>query len=365
MMKRFAYLMLLFSCALIGARAAAIATDPSPLKVGVYEKPPYVVRDDSGSWDGLAVSLWRMIAARENLDYTLIPVDQDAAMQELEQGRIDILLGQMSMTAERERQIDFSHAFLAEPLAVAMESGRLFPHWAEFLQSLPSHGVYTVILIGAAGMVVFAILFWIAERRMTNSHFGGSPLQALGSALWFSAVTMTTVGYGDKTPLTPLGRFLAFVWMFAGILMVGGFTATVASTVSAARLATAVYGVTDIARFQNGVLDGSAASIQLRNAGIVAERFDHVSDALAAVESGKVHTLVADFITIRYELNQPRWSKLRAAVLHDTSSRMAIPVRTGLPELEAINVGLLDTLEDPAWQGVLRRWTGAPLPLGM
>ncbi len=361
MIKRLTCLFFFFACNLVGARAA----DLSPLQVGVYENAPYVVQDDSGSWDGLAVNLWRMIAAREKLDYTLVPVDQDASMQELESGRIDVLLGQMSVSAERERLIDFSHAFLTEPLAIAVESGRLFPHWTEFLQMLPGHGVYSVILISFGGMLVFAILFWIVERRLTNSHFSGSPLQAIGSALWFSAVTMTTVGYGDKTPLTPVGRFLAFVWMFAGILLVGGFTATVASTVSTARMATAVYGLTDIARFQNGVLAGSAASNQLRNAGVVAERFDHVRDALAAVESGKVHTFVADFVTIRYELNQSRWSKLQAAVLHDTSSRMAIPVREGLPELEAINVGLLETLEDPSWQGVLRRWTGAPLPLGI
>ncbi len=54
----------------------------------------------------------------------------------------------------------------------------------------------------------------------------------LGSALWFAAVTMTTVGYGDKTPQTPLGRFLAFLWMFFGILLVSAFTGAFASSLT-------------------------------------------------------------------------------------------------------------------------------------
>ncbi len=58
----------------------------------------------------------------------------------------------------------------------------------------------------------------------TGAHFGGKPIHGFGSALWFAAVTMTTVGYGDKTPQTPLGRGLAFIWMFLGIVLVSAFT---------------------------------------------------------------------------------------------------------------------------------------------
>lgn len=331
------------------------------LRVGVFEKAPYVVKEDGGAWNGLAVDLWRLITSRRSLNYNFIEVDQSTAVQALQNGEIDVLLGQMSVSAEHERVIDYTHAFLVEPLAAALDEHTLFPHWIEFLQTLPNHGVFSVLIAGAIGLVIFAVLMWIAERRTENSHFKGRPIHALGSALWFSAVTMTAVGYGDKTPITPLGRFFAFIWMFLGILMVSGFIATVASTVAASRTAMAVFQLGDIARFQNGVLQGSSAGIQLRNAGIPAKTFINVDDALAAVKDESIHAFVADFVTIRYELNQSRWQRLRAAVLHDTSTRMAIPVREGLPELGTINIGLLDTLDDPAWQGVLRRWTGVPM----
>lgn len=353
---------------LIGFTAGATAETMQPgqkLRVGLYEKPPYVIRDADGAWDGLAVDLWRLIAMRQEIEYEFVPVNMDRAMDDLKLGKFDVLLGQMSVSAQQDRTVDFSHAFLVEPLAAAFDQKTLFPHWTEFLQTLPSHGVYSVILFGLIGLLVFAVLFWIVERGREHSHFDGKPIHALGSALWFSAVTMTTVGYGDKTPLTPIGRALALVWMFVGILLVSGFTATVASTVAAARTATAVFQLSDIARFQNGVMIGSSAGIQLRNAGIPAKQYAGVDEGLHAVQAGEIHAFVADLVTIRYELNQSKWNGLRAAVLHDTSTRMAIPVRPNLPELPIINVGVLEVLEDPAWQGVLRRWTGAPLPLTM
>jgi ABC-type amino acid transport substrate-binding protein len=348
---------------------AAMAAEPelpaNKLRVGVYEHPPFVILDGDGNWDGLAVDLWRLITTRTNIDYEFIDVDPARAIDDLQLGRIDVLLGQMSVSAAQDRRVDFSHAFLVEPLAAAFDRQTLFPHWTEFIQGLPSHGVFSVLAVGLLGLLAFAILFWLAERGRANSHFAGHPIQALGSALWFSAVTMTTVGYGDKTPLTPLGRALALLWMFVGILLISGFTATVASTVAASRTATAVLQLSDLSRFENGVVEDSLAGVQLRNAGIAANRFTSVDSALDAVKEKKIHAFVADMVTIRYELNQPKWSNLRAAIMHDTSTRMAIPVRPGLPELPLINVGLLETLEGVAWQGVLRRWTGSSLSLTM
>jgi len=52
---------------------------------------------------------------------------------------------------------------------------------------------------------------------------------SLGDALWWAAVTTTTVGYGDVSPVTGEGRLIAVVLMLVGIAVVGVFTATLAS----------------------------------------------------------------------------------------------------------------------------------------
>lgn len=50
-----------------------------------------------------------------------------------------------------------------------------------------------------------------------------------GDSLWWAITTMTTVGYGDLAPTTPLGRFVGAVLMVIGVSLMASFTATIAS----------------------------------------------------------------------------------------------------------------------------------------
>jgi voltage-gated potassium channel len=57
----------------------------------------------------------------------------------------------------------------------------------------------------------------------------GSKITTFGDAVWWSITTITTVGYGDLSPVTGTGRVIAVVLMIGGISLVGVVTATLAS----------------------------------------------------------------------------------------------------------------------------------------
>ena len=58
-----------------------------------------------------------------------------------------------------------------------------------------------IVIIAAYTAVVLLLL--AAESRAE-----GSSIHSLGDAIWYSIITLTTVGYGDISPVTPAGRVL-------------------------------------------------------------------------------------------------------------------------------------------------------------
>jgi voltage-gated potassium channel len=57
----------------------------------------------------------------------------------------------------------------------------------------------------------------------------GANIETFGDALWWPMTTMTTVGYGDRYPVTTTGRFIGAAVMIAGIALLGTVTATIAT----------------------------------------------------------------------------------------------------------------------------------------
>ena len=74
----------------------------------------------------------------------------------------------------------------------------------------------------AAALSSLAILD--ADRRTADSN-----ITTFGDALWWSATTVTTVGYGDRFPVTSEGRLIAVALMIVGISLIGVITASVAA----------------------------------------------------------------------------------------------------------------------------------------
>jgi voltage-gated potassium channel len=70
---------------------------------------------------------------------------------------------------------------------------------------IPIGLVFAIIISGGIGV-------YLVEHNQP-----GANITNLGNALWWAVITITTVGYGDYTPVTTIGRIIAVVAMFSGI----------------------------------------------------------------------------------------------------------------------------------------------------
>ena len=89
---------------------------------------------------------------------------------------------------------------------------------------LKHHSLFRVLIAAVVTLFLGAWLALLFEEKAKGSNIHNYP-----DALWWAIVTVTTVGYGDRYPVTEGGRVVAAILMLVGIGLIGVLTATVAS----------------------------------------------------------------------------------------------------------------------------------------
>jgi voltage-gated potassium channel len=87
-----------------------------------------------------------------------------------------------------------------------------------------AQGAFTTVCILAVILIIFSSISVLQFENAPSSN-----IKTAEDALWWSYVTITTVGYGDKFPVTTGGRVIGVLLMTAGVGLFGTFTAYISS----------------------------------------------------------------------------------------------------------------------------------------
>lgn len=147
-------------------------------------------------------------------------------------GAFAVDFGARLALAKDRRQYALQHwydvALLALPMLRPLRLLRLLALARVLNRSAASSlvGRVTTYVVGtaimAAGLGAIAVLD--AEQDSANAN-----ITTMGDALWWATTTVTTVGYGDRYPVTGSGRLIAVGLMVVGIALVGAVTAGIAA----------------------------------------------------------------------------------------------------------------------------------------
>jgi ABC-type amino acid transport substrate-binding protein len=131
-------------------------------------------------------------------------------------------------------------------------------------------------------------------EKTKNQHFRGKRREGIGSGLWWSITTLSTVGYGDKVPVSGVGRFFAGTWMILSLILVAIFTATVTSSITAHDASVEVNGPHDLPRARVGIVENGLASAYVNDHFLPHVSYPHLSLAVEQLRVGNLDAVLAD-----------------------------------------------------------------------
>ena len=331
--------------------ASSAAEVEKKLVIGTKQVPPFSMKNAEGEWEGISVELWNKIAQDNGFLFEFKESELTDLLEQVSKGELDACVAAITVTAERENMVDFSQPFFLSGLAIAVREGG--SNWERLIQGFFSSGFLRIVVFLSLILLVSGFLVWLFERAKNPEQFGGSPVKGIWEGFWWSAVTMTTVGYGDRAPKTAGGRLIALVWMFASLVIISGFTAAITTMLTVGSLTVPVKGPHDLYAVRTGTVSGSTSMEYLAEEYIFFHEFETIQDALQALQQGRIDAVVYDEPIMRYMTTSGEFKGIRILEHSFRHEYYAIVLPPGSPLTEKINRSLLQYTDSKQWRLVL------------
>ena len=332
----------------------------APFRVGVFDMPPFAFRSGGGQWSGLAVTLFEHIAKSSGLRYSFTEFENmDEAINAIENHTIDLAAIAIDPTPEFELTMNFTNAFEQSGTSIAITKHTHLP-LLYLIESIWQSIIPRFVAVVLFFIIIFGSIVGLVERRKNTGQFGGGFWSTIGEGVWWSSATISTVGYGDRVPMTKRGRFVGSLWMFIAFAFTSILAGLLSSVLTVSRINSQIHTSTDLMRVKCGAVLNSAAFVDGKNMKFDMVPYTTLDDALRALDSGQIGAVLGESVRLRWLMNQPKWDTLIMLPSPIVTLYSVFPVSDEVdPQtLDVLNYHLLKITDSKEWEALRHLFLG-------
>jgi ABC-type amino acid transport substrate-binding protein len=342
----------------LGRPNADAQSDPV-LKVGISPFSPFVFLT-TGEPTGMSIDMWQALARHLDIKFEYIECKGVAdKLKRLEEGDIDIAIGGITITEERESVFDFSHPTYETGLDI------LIPKVVESTLI----GLITSLFTGQKMFFVGALLvliiiaghiIWLVERsssrRRTSFHRNYFP--GVFEGMYWALITASTIGYGDKVPQRWIGRILAAIIILMFLPLFGFFVAQLSSDLTMQSLRSNINGPQDLGGRHVAVVEGTTSFHYMKKENAYLSLSKRVEDAIESLLKGEVDAVVYDAPNLLYYAKGEGQDRVMVVGKTFEPQNYGLAVIQGNPLREKINRAILNMIESDELERIEAKWLG-------
>lgn len=329
----------------------------SPLVMVTVERPPFAMPGPDGRFTGFSIELMQALADEMARELRIEPVETFADMFDaVIGGRVDGAVANISITAAREKVMDFTQPIFDSGLQIMIPARN--DAGSSIFQALFRWEVGAWILGAFAVLLGVGMLMWLFENKWQD-YFRRPFREALFPSFWWALNLVVNGGFEERLPHSRLGRLFAVLLVVSSLFIVSVFVSYITAAMTVQAISQSVTDIRDLEGRRVATTIGSTASELLENRNIPHLKLATLDEVLERFESGDVDAVIFDGPILAWYVRNEGAGKARLVdrVFQRENYGIALPQGSALRE--EMNRALLALRERGDYAEIRAKWFGS------
>ena len=347
---------ILLLCSLFLGTLPIRAVAQTDLTISTVTRPPFSMVED-GVDTGFSIDLFNAVAAQLNMTVTYDRKDGFGEMlTAVQDGSVDGAIANISITAEREKVMDFTQPIFDSGVQVMMPvdgNAASSVVGALFTAEIDLMVLAALVLLFGGGMMM-----WLFERKL-QPYFDRPAKEAAFPAFWWALNLVVNGGFEERMPQSRAGRSFAVMLVISSLFIVSIFVAQITAALTVNAIQSNIDGISDLDGKRVATIDGSTSARYLDARGIGYFGVEGLEELLVKFEAEELDAVVFDGPILAYYVRTRGAGKaqLLDRIYRPENYGMAFP--SGSETQEVVDQAILSLREDGTYDQLLTKWFGS------